>query len=41
MEWGYFFPFNHQAVDIFPQNEKLLNVLMSLIDHLLIYELTN
>ena len=30
-----FFLFNHQAVDIFARNEKLLNVLISSIDRLL------
>ena len=30
-----FFLFNHQEVDIFAQNEKLLNVLISSIDRLL------
>ncbi len=32
MECRYFFLFNHQAVDIFARNEKLLNVLISSID---------
>ena len=35
MECRYFFLFNHQAVDIFARNEKLLNVLISSIDRLL------